>query len=207
MRRPLPTLARSCSLKADVTGAIILIRHGRPALSRKVLLSAGEYRAWWARYEDGGLLPSQCAPADVVETAHQAAMIATSTRRRAIESAALAAPGRPLVSETIFIEAPLPPPPLPFWLKLSPRIWGFVTRFLWWFFNVHFDEESRVAAETRASHAADRLVELAANGDVVLFAHGFFNLMIARAFQARGWRYIKNNGWKYWSTKRFDPPA
>ena len=190
-----------------MTGAVILTRHGRPALSRKVLLNAAEYRAWWARYEEGGLLSGQCAPAELTGLASGAKVVACSTRRRAIESAGLAAPGCAPVSEVVFIEAPLPPPTLPSWLRLSPRIWGFVTRFLWWFFNVHFDQESRAEAEVRAGHAADRLIELAADGDVILFAHGFFNTLIARAFKARGWRYTKDNGWKYWSTKRFDPPT
>lgn len=188
-------------------GTVTLTRHGRPALSRKVLLNADDYRAWWAVYEEGGLLAGQAPPAEVVAHARTAAVIATSIRRRAVESAAIAAPGRDLTSEAVFIEAPLPPPRFPAWLRLSPRIWGFLTRFLWWFFDVHFDQESRAAAETRASLAADRLIELSARGDVVLFAHGFFNTLIARSFRARGWRYAENNGWKYWSTKRFVPPA
>jgi broad specificity phosphatase PhoE len=190
-----------------VAGVIILSRHGRPALSRQVLLNADEYRAWWARYEVGGLLPDQCAPPELVQMAEAAQVVATSTRRRAIESAALAAPGRAPLSEAIFIEAPLPPPPFPSWLRLSPRIWGFLTRFLWWFFDVHFDQESRAQAEARAEVAADRLIEMAAAGDVILFAHGFFNILISRAFRARGWRYSAKNGWRYWSIKRLDPPA
>ncbi len=190
-----------------MTGTIILTRHGRPALSRKVLLNATEYRAWWARYEVGGLLDGQSAPPELTRFAQTASVVASSTRRRAIESAALAAPGRAPASETVFVEAPLPPPPLPAWLRLSPRIWGFCTRFLWWFFNVHFDQESRAQAEARAEIAVDRLIEMAAAGDVILFAHGFFNTLLARVFKARKWRYSENNGWKYWSTKRFDPPA
>ncbi len=190
-----------------MTGAITLTRHGQPALSRKVLLNAEEYRAWWDRYEVGGLLPGQCAPPELISRASAADVIASSTRRRAIESAGLAAPGRNGIGDAIFIEAPLPPPPLPAWLRLSPRIWGFATRFLWWYFDVHSNQESRAQAEARAERAADRLIELSADGDVVLFAHGFFNTLIARAFKARGWRYAENNGWKYWSTKRFEPPA
>lgn len=190
-----------------MTGAIVLTRHGRPALSRKVLLNADEYRAWWARYEVGGILPGQCAPPELIEKARAAPLIAASTRRRAIESAALAAPGRTPVSDALFVEAPLPPPPLPRWLRLSPRIWGFVTRFLWWFFDAHFDQESRAQAEARAELAVDRLIAMAQDGDVVLFAHGFFNTLLARVFKARGWRYAENNGWKYWSTKRFEPPV
>ena len=37
------------------TGAIILTRHGEPALSRKCRLSAREYGEWWGRDEVDGL--------------------------------------------------------------------------------------------------------------------------------------------------------
>ncbi len=190
-----------------MTGGVILARHGKPALTRKLLLSAAEYRDWWARYEAGGLLAGQAPPAELVAAARGARVVATSIRRRALESAGLVAPGRALVSEPVFVEAPLPPPRLPRWIKLSPRVWGFLTRVTWWFFNLHFGEESRAEAEARARRAADRLIELAKDGDVLLLAHGFFNTMVARAFKAKGWRYSENNGWKYWTTKRFDPPG
>ena len=190
-----------------MTGAIILARHGEPALTRKLLLTSAQYRDWWARYEEGGILPGQSAPDTLIEAGKIATTVVTSTRRRAIESAGLAAPGRTLTSETVFIEAPLPPPRLPDWFKLSPRAWGFVSRACWWFLNMHATGESRAEAEARAERAADRLIEMAAEGDVLLLAHGFFNTLLARVFKRRGWRYGGNDGWKYWSTKRFDPPA
>src|SRR5450759_151731 len=40
-------------------GAVILARHGQPALSRRCVLSADQYREWWADYETGGLLEGQ----------------------------------------------------------------------------------------------------------------------------------------------------
>ena len=43
-------------------GAITLARHGRPALSRKVLLTSQGYRDWWATYEVGGLCKKQTPP-------------------------------------------------------------------------------------------------------------------------------------------------
>ena len=190
-----------------MTGAIILARHGEPALTRKLLLSSADYRDWWARYELGGILPGQSPPAALIDAANGAATIATSIRRRAIESANLVAPGRALTSEAVFIEAPLPPPRLPTWIKFSPRMWGFVTRACWWYLNMHAGEESRREAEVRTERAVDRLIELAAAGDVVLLAHGFFNTLLVPIFKRRGWRYGGNDGWKYWSTKRFDPPS
>ena len=40
--------------------------------------------------------------------------------------------------------------------------------------------------------------------DVVVLAHGFFNFMVGRALRRRGWRLTANQGWKYWSTRRYE---
>jgi len=91
------------------------------------------------------------------------------------------------------------------WLKLSPRLWGFIARVWWWFFDHHEGGETRGEAEVRADRAADMLEELSGRGqDVVVLAHGFFNFMIGRALKRRGWRLVRSEGWKYWSMRRFE---
>jgi broad specificity phosphatase PhoE len=187
------------------SGTIVLARHGEPALSRKVKLSADEYREFWARYEIGGLLPGQIPPAMLAGFVDRCGVLVASTRLRAIESAQVLANGRTFAQEALLIEAPLPPPPLPSWVRLSPKLWGFFSRFWWWFFNHHAGEESRREAEARADVAAGKLAELAAAGqDVVVLAHGFFNVLIGRALRKRGWRMTLREGYKYWSTRRFE---
>ena len=184
-------------------GSITLTRHGEPALSRKVMLTAQEYRDFWARYEVGGLLPGQTAPPMLAGFIEKADVIVSSTRLRAIESAAVVAGGRPVLREPLLIEAPLPPPNWPW--RMSPRLWGFASRSLWWFLNQHHGEENRAQAEARADLAAGKLVDLAANGqNVVVLAHGFFNILIGRALVKRGWRMSLREGYKYWSTRRFE---
>ena len=186
-------------------GAIVLARHGEPALSRKVRLSAEQYREFWASYEVLGILPGQTPPAKLAAFVEKAGTLVTSTRLRSIESAERLAPGRDFTRHEVLIEAPLPPPRWPAWVKLSPRIWGFLARFWWWFFNHHEGQETRKAAERRADEAAAMLVEMAGQGeDVVVLAHGFFNYMIARSLRRRGWRQTLSEGYKYWSTRRFE---
>ncbi len=51
-------------------------------------------------------------------------MIISSTRRRSIETATLLADGRKFDTDERLIEAPLPPPPWPDWIKLSPAPGG-----------------------------------------------------------------------------------
>lgn len=187
------------------SGAIILARHGEPALSRKVRLTAKEYRDFWARYEIMGLLPGQTPPAALGGFVDRCDVLLASPRLRAVESAQALGRGRVFTQEALLVEAPLPPPNWPSWVRLSPRLWGFFARFWWWFFNHHEGGETRRQAEARAEQAAGKLEALADAGqDVVVLAHGFFNLMIGRALRRRGWRQTLREGYKYWSTRRFE---
>jgi broad specificity phosphatase PhoE len=187
------------------TGAIILARHGEPALSRKVKLSAAEYREFWAKYEVLGLLPGQSPPAVLTGFVERCGALISSTRQRSIESAEKLAQGREFAREAMLIEAPLPPPNWPSWIRMSPSIWGFIARLWWWYFNHHEGQETRREAEARADQAADMLERLAAQGDdVVVLAHGFFNFMIGRALKRRRWKLVHSEGWKYWSMRRFE---
>jgi hypothetical protein len=186
-------------------GAIVLARHGEPLLSRDVKLNASEYREFWASYEVLGLLPGQSPPKTLAAFVERCGALVASTRLRSIESAEKLAPGRAFAREPVLVEAPLPPPSLPAWIRLSPSVWGFIARFCWWFFDHHEGQETRGQAEARADDAAAMLEGLAAQGeDVVVLAHGFFNFMIGRSLRRRGWKLVHSEGWKYWSMRRFE---
>jgi len=188
----------------STSGAIILARHGRPALSRDVRLTAAEYRAFWANYEIGGLVPDQTPPPRLKTLLSRAGALVSSTRLRAIQSADALGWGQPYQRHDILIEAPLPPPNVPSWVRLSPKIWGFLARVWWWFLNHHEGQETRAQAEARADEAAAMLIALTAEGrDVVVLAHGFFNHLIGRALRKRGWNLVESEGYKYWSIRRW----
>jgi broad specificity phosphatase PhoE len=188
-------------------GAIVLARHGEPALSRKVRLNAAQYREFWASYEILGLLPGQTPPDTLIRFVEKCGSLVASTRLRSIESAQALAKGKTFAQEAMLIEAPLPPPNWPSWIRLSPRMWGFYARFWWWFFNHHEGQETRSEAEIRADQAAAMLIDLAGRGeDVVVLAHGFFNFMVGRALRKRGWKLVISEGYKYWSMRRFERP-
>jgi broad specificity phosphatase PhoE len=186
-------------------GAIVLARHGEPALSRRVKLDAAGYRDWWARYEEGGLLEGQTPPELLKRAARDAHVILASTRQRSIETARAVAGDKSVIQDAQFVEAPLPPPNLPSWLKLSPRTWGVIARLWWWVFNHHEGQETKAEAKARARRAAQDLVEMAGDGrDVLLLAHGYFNHMIGMELQRLGWRCVKDQGFHYWSARRFE---
>jgi len=198
-------IASAGALAALRPGAIILTRHGEPALSRKCLITARQYGDWWARYEVGGLLAGQTPPPELVAAAQGAGAIYASTRQRAQETAAAVAVGREVMTDVMFIEAPLPPPPVPEWIRLSPKWWGVVSRFWWHAFDHHGGQETRAEAEARAEQAAQKLIARAEGGqDVLVFAHGYFNHMVGARLKADGWKLVQNQGFKYWSQRRYE---
>jgi broad specificity phosphatase PhoE len=187
-------------------GAILLTRHGEPAISRKVKLTSAGYVAWWAQYEETGIWPDHLPPDSLVACARASGTILCSIRQRSIETARAVAGDRAFEIAPMLVEAPLPPPPWPNWIKLSPRTWGVLARFWWWFFDHHEDgQESREQAEVRADAVAERLTTLAeADGDVLVLAHGFFNTMIGWALKRRGWKLTEDQGFHYWKSRRFE---
>ncbi|WP_411288388.1 histidine phosphatase family protein [Phenylobacterium sp.] len=187
------------------SGAIILARHGEPALSRKVRLTAQEYRDFWASYEIMGLLPGQTPPASLLRFVEGCGTLVASTRLRSVESAQALCAGKTFTQEALLIEAPLPPPDWPSWIRLSPKMWGFYARVWWWYFNHNEGQETRAEAQARSDAAAEMLAERAARGqDVVVLAHGFFNFMVGLSLRRRGWRLTRSEGYKYWSMRRFE---
>lgn len=199
-----PSASAPVSLPAVTPGSITLARHGEPALSRKCFLNSDQYRAWWAKYEIGGLREGQTPPTELLETAQGAGVIYASTRRRAQETAAAISRGREVISDVLFIEAPLPPPHFPSWFKLPPKYWGAVARFWWHAFNHHEGQETRAEAEARSLSAALALIERAEQGqDVLVLAHGYFNHMVGKRLKALGWRLVHNQGFRYWSQRRY----
>lgn len=199
-----PVLAAERRLAAR-PGAVILARHGEPALSRRVRLNAAGYRRWWASYEEGGLLHGQTPPPELVSAAGKAGAVFASVRRRSLETAKAVAGPQAFQPDPVFVEAPLPPPPFPAFVKLSPRAWGVIARAAWWFCGYNESGETRAQATERAARAAERLAKAAEGGeDALLLAHGFFNAMIGRELKRLGWRRVSTQGYRYWCAQRYE---
>lgn len=188
---------------ARKSGDIVIARHGEPALNRRIKLSASGYRRWWAAYEEGGILDPHKAPVGLLEMARRADVIFASVRRRAVETAEAVVQGKHFVRDPMFVEAPLPPPAWPEFIKIGPKYWGAIARF-YWYFGRHDGQESRREAEARARAAAERLTAEADQGlHVVLLAHGYFNHMVGRELKRIGWKLVSGRGYKYWSTRKY----
>jgi broad specificity phosphatase PhoE len=191
-----------------MTGRIITARHGRPNLSRDVRISATDYGDWWAQYDASGLHPDERPPASLINLAANATTVLSSTLPRAIETARQATRGtREVPADPLFVEAPLPPPPVPF-VRLSPGQWGVISRFFWVFGYAPGGVETHAEAWSRVDLAIERLAGAAAGGDVLLCAHGYFNWMLDKRLRALGWRRASREGSnRFWSWRVYDPPG
>jgi len=190
-----------------MTGRIITARHGRPDLSRDVTITAREYGDWWARYDESGLHPDERPPEGLIALAQGAKTVLSSTLPRAIETAQQATEGaRDVPADPMFVEAPLPPPPWPDFIRLRPGQWGVVSRVLWNLGYAPAGVESVGDAWTRVGRIITRLEELTRNGDVLLCAHGYLNWMIDRRLRREGWtRTMRDGGNHYWSWRIYEP--
>jgi len=179
-------------------------RHGRPALDRTKgpRLNWESYIGWWAAYEAGGLEEGQTAPEKLKAEVADADIFLTSSRLRAHETMASAAPGKEARQLPLFDEAPLPPPRLD-WLKMLPKRWNVLSRIVW--LGGHaLDGENVHEARARAREAAYMLHETALEGKVYLAAHGWFNRMIRKELRKLGWRCTRNGGDKYWAWRSYE---
>lgn len=190
-------------MRQDVKhGWIITVRHGRPDLSRDVVIDAWEYEEWWAQYNRSGLAPGERPSEQLLALGEQADHLISSGLLRAKETAGAVGKNRPFQSDEIFNEAPLPRPPIPFF-KFRPVIWGFVSRLVW-SMGYSAGGESHLQAIKRANQAADKLIEISSSGgNVILCAHGYFNWMLSVALRVKKWRRSYNGGHRFWSWRQF----
>lgn len=183
-------------------GVITIARHGQPDANREARLDWRGYEDWWDNiYQPASLVAGQVPPARLVDAARAADHLFASTLRRAIETAETAAPDRALSIKPVFVEAELPPPPMPG--IFMAKTWGVFARCSWWL-GFARGRESRADAEQRAQAAVDLLIEASQSGDVVLFAHGWFNRMMRPHLKHAGWRCVHDGGDTYWSCRQYE---
>lgn len=185
---------------------IVIARHGKPALSRKVQMTWQGYREWWGRYDEGGLKAGQKVPKKLLYWVNKADVIISSPLRRSVESAELASGKAVKLTDARLIEAALPPPHLGS-LKLRPKTWGTYARVAW-YFGWSDGMETHVEARARVNEMCDALANHAAGGKIVyVSAHGWINRMLKGSLIKRGWKMKSQNGDLHWSFRRFERPT
>ncbi len=175
---------------------IILMRHGRPALTSPDSLLARDMPEWITRYDLAGTgndLPPETSRA----LADRAGIVISSDLPRALSS--LKALGcEPIHTDALYREAELPIYGVG-GLRLSPLAWSGIFRVLW-LCGVSGHVETLQGAKQRAVKAAENLATLAGNAEspVLLMGHGMMNRLIARRLLSQGWREIRKPGKGYW---------
>lgn len=185
------------------TGRIVLARHGRPDTDKSNWINSAGYYDWWQDYERAGLAPDTRPPENLLQIARQSDLILSSTRPRAHQTALAVAQGKEVHPHDVFVEAALPPPPLPL-IRMRPPAWDVWSRTLWWL-GMSRGEESRSTAEIRAVEAVSVLEAEAEKGqDVLLCAHGWFNRMMRPVLQSRNWCCVYDGRDDYWSFRTYE---
>jgi len=176
---------------------IFLVRHGKPACDDWTPVEGSAFARWVRDYDDASIDVTVPPPASLQAQASAMGCVATSTLKRACESAKLLVPGRAFLCDPLFAEAGIPSR-IPLRLALAPRHWSLLARVVW-FCGCSHGAESLREARGRAHRAAERLGELAReHGSVMLVGHGVMNRLISRALRRSGWRGSAS-GFAFWS--------
>jgi broad specificity phosphatase PhoE len=184
---------------------IVLVRHGKPAISTKYKTSHHGFADYIDAYEAAGLDPESAPPEELRDLARGITAVYTSHRPRSQESAMAIAPHAELISDVLFEEAPLASPHIPL-IKLGVPAWAVMSRILW-HAGYHPEIENYRRSKLRAQKAADILMAKAKNdGTAVLVAHGYFNAILGRELARRGFRSIGHHRVRFWNAVIYELP-
>ena len=176
---------------------IILLRHGKPDVPEQRKMKSNGICKWIKSYNSSGIDLSYQPSCEAAEIAKGCNVIVCSDLARSIESAKALGINKIDTIEPLFREMELPYGSVPF-IRFKPEIWAVLFRVLW-LFGYSSNSESIKEAKTRAENAANKLRELAATNESVLFVgHGFSNRFIAKELLSSGWKGPKNPGRSYW---------
>lgn len=180
---------------------IILMRHGKPDHQPGGRLPALAMVEWCEAYDSSGVLDAP--PERSVRVARTADYVVTSPLPRArtsLEKLGI----EPADVDAVFTEVPLPHMSFRH-LHLPPSLWLSLLRIMW-FCGYSGSVESYLEAEHRAKQAADKLIALSHNGNVLLLGHGIMNKLIARQLRKAGWLAEKHASSRHWSSAIYHPP-
>lgn len=184
---------------------IILVRHGRPAISTDQRTCHRGFRDYIDAYEAAGLDPSSAPPEETQDLLKGLLAVYTSGRPRSQDSARALAPHAELMADPLFEEAPLASPRIPL-VRLGVPAWAIMSRILW-HAGYHPEIENYRRAKHRAKAAADILTAKAQqDGTTVLVAHGYFNAMIGRELARRGFRKTGYHRVRFWNAVIYELP-
>lgn len=172
---------------------IFLIRHQRPALSKKGWFGQKQARQFISDYDACDIEQLVSKPADL-PLEHIKKVYCSSLARSKQTARAIFGPDVELIEDSAFNEFQRKIFQLPL-LKFPIKVWLVGVRLLWLMGLNSKGIETFRQARARARQCAEHLARQAqTDGKVVLVAHGFLNAFIRRALKKMGWRTIRHDG-------------
>jgi broad specificity phosphatase PhoE len=183
---------------------ITLIRHGRSQLDVKKSITCHEFTDWVQQYNSVGVVEESCYPKEALKKINEAHLVITSDLKRSIDSASLLRTNVKTISSSLYREIELPVTSKNIsGIKLSSDIWAVLLRILW-FSGYSTNCESYNSAKKRAEAATNNIIEhTSKHKKVVLVGHGFFNRLIAKELQNKGWKRKTKITSKHWGASTF----
>lgn len=186
---------------------IVLVRHGPSAhVAEARMFDHAALQHWRNEYDAAGIRSSGSPPNSLITQAVEANHLVASDMRRAMESAARLAPGRPVQTSSLLRESPLDIPRWP--TRLPLLAWAMVINAAWSWRILRRGEVS-AAERARADDAAEWLASMVADGSVaIVVTHGVFRRLIAQQLRVRGWTNVRREGgYQPWSSWHMAAPA
>jgi broad specificity phosphatase PhoE len=174
---------------------ITIVRHGRPNFEWQRNVRGSDFKNLESAYDSSGI--AENPPEKSLGLVEQHKCIVCSDLPRSMQSAKALGANTIHVTSPVFREMNLPYfDNIP--IKLPLKLWVALLRSLW-FLGFSKNTESLSLAKARAKTASEKLVELAAEHNSVLFVgHGFLNHYVAKELLTNNWLGPKSPGKKYW---------
>ncbi len=184
--------------------SLILVRHGPSAHVPSGALDRRGVEHWREAYDNAGIRPDGPPPAALVHVVSAVTHVLSSDMPRAVQSAALLVPHRPVLADALFREAALSIPDWP--TRLPLRGWGTII-YLRWQLRSLLRRSDDTHHRRRAAVAAAQLAALVADGSsACVITHGVFRKLLSRELRGLGWSMTeRRGGYSHWSSWHFVP--
>lgn len=182
--------------------SLLLVRHGPSAHAQSGALDRRGVERWRQAYDTSGIRHDSPPPVALSHVVAAATHVLSSDMPRALQSAALLAPQRPVKSDAVFREAALSIPDWP--TRLPLRGWGTII-YLRWHFRTLLARPEDAHHRQRAAIAAAQLAALVEDGSsACVITHGVFRKLLSRELRGLGWTMTeRRGGYSHWSSWHF----
>lgn len=182
---------------------IVLVRHGPSShLHNGGPVDRDGVQRWRDARDAAGIKTTPPPPRALLDVAGRSTHIVSSDLPRALTSAEVLAPKRPVRVSHLFREIPLAIPPWP--TRLPLVAWEALVHVAW---SIRIARGTDTSAEERArgEAAAAWLGKVVGHqGTALVVTHGVFRRLLAMELQARGWTAAdRRGGYGHWSSWTF----